>query len=480
MVRSCAFGQRSVPFAAFPYEMPTCFRAIHLPSAKPKTNEGSDRVLRRLVLTVAMGALLTAPAVARIEQIQVPASRQQGLDMIIVDEETMPQEPERARRLADVEQETLSGAPLDQLAPVHHLYADLRRQLEIYRQTWSKLPQLRVGSTGPALSLGSADPRVPALRQRLGLPRQGGFDSALRSKLVEYQNAHGLSADGKVGPGTIASLNRGAAYYERLIFLNMERARRLPAAGTRGKYLLVDAGSARLWMYEDGRPVDSMKVVVGAAQSATPMMAALMRFSSVNPYWNVPLDLAKTLIAPRVVSQGVSYLTDRRYQVLDGWTEDAPVLDPATIDWRAVASGDLEVRVRQLPGGGNSMGDIKFMMPNEYGIYLHDTPNKALFNEDNRWVSNGCVRVEDARRLARWLHGGVPRGTSPDAEERVDLGEPVPVYITYFTVGADAKQLTFRKDPYARDAAVLARLPTLDNRMIDPDEQFRKAMMLDS
>jgi murein L,D-transpeptidase YcbB/YkuD len=221
-----------------------------------------------------------------------------------------------------------------------------------------------------------------------------------------------------------------------------------------------------------------MKVIVGSPDTETPMMAALMRFSSVNPYWNVPTDLTAKLIAPRVLAGGLSYLSDRGYQVLDGWTEDAGIVDPATVDWPAVASGDVELRVRQLPGGGNSMGEIKFMMPNEYGIYLHDTPGKAAFEQDERWVSNGCVRVEDAHRLANWLYGYMPKGQSADREERVDLVEPVPVYITYLTVAADEEKLSFREDRYGRDAPLMARFKGEDSRMVDPDEQFRRAMTL--
>jgi murein L,D-transpeptidase YcbB/YkuD len=417
---------------------------------------------------------------AAIEQIDVPPSRQQDLDMILIDEDAMPPEPELATASAAEEDVSWSGAAIDLRSPVHHLYGDMRRQLERYRDRWGQLPQVLVSSQGPAIGPGSADPRVPALRHRLGLPRQGGFDADLRSRLAEYQQAHGVRADGMAGPETIASLNKGAAHYERVILVNMERARRLPAPGLAGRYLLVDAGSAQLWMYENGQPVGSMKVIVGAPHSETPMMAALMRFSSVNPYWNVPTDLTAKLIAPRVLADGPSYLADRGYQVLDGWGEDAGIVDPATVDWRAVAAGGVDLRVRQLPGGGNSMGEIKFMMPNEYGIYLHDTPGKALFDKEERWVSNGCVRVEDARRLANWLYGYMPKGRSADREERVDLVEPVPVYITYFTIAADNQALSFRDDRYGRDASLLARFKAEDSRMVDPDEQFRRAMTLES
>jgi murein L,D-transpeptidase YcbB/YkuD len=425
--------------------------------------------------------MAASPAAAGvIEEIKLPPSRQMGVDMILIDDDAMPEEPELARDHAGEQVESWSGAPIDQRMPVHHLYADLRVQLEQYRERWGGLPQVRIAPEGATMRVGSADPRVPLLRQRLGLPRQGSFDKTVATRLAEFQRAHGMPGDGVAGATTLAALNRGAAHYERLILLNMERARRLPAPSASGKYLLVDAASARLWMYENGQAVDSMKVIVGSPATETPMLAASMRYSSVNPYWNVPPELVQSLIAKRVLEQGMTYLSERAYQVLDGWDEDAALVDPTTVDWQAVAKGEKPLRVRQLPGGANSMGEIKFMMPNEYGIYLHDTPNKALFEQDERWVSNGCVRVEDARRLASWLYGAMPKGASPQQEERVDLAKPVPVYITYFTVATDGKALTFRKDPYKRDAAVLARFEREDDRMADPDEQFRKLMTLES
>jgi hypothetical protein len=202
------------------------------------------------------------------------------------------------------------------------------------------------------------------------------------------------------------------------------------------------------------------------------MMAALMRFASVNPYWNVPPDLVAELIAPRVLSEGVTYLAERRYEVLDGWEDDAKVIDAGTVDWNAVAKGTLELRVRQLPGGTNSMGAIKFMMPNEYGIYLHDTPNKALFAADNRWVSNGCVRLEDAERLARWVFGAMPQASDSKWEEQVPLQQAIPVYVTYLTVGATADGPTFRADPYNRDKVVLERFADAGDGMADANRHL--------
>ena len=396
----------------------------------------------------------TLPLSARVPD--QPAA-EPGVDMILIDPEAMPAEPERAVDAPEAEDISWTGAPVDLLKPLHPRYTELRRQLIRYQRDWSALPQVRVPDRGGPLSERSTNPRVRALRERLGLVPDGPADAALASRVAEFQRVHGLPVDGKPGPRTLAAMNRGALHFERVLLLNMERARRLPAPGAVKRYILVDSASARLWMMEDDRAVDSMKVVVGGPKSPTPMMAAQMRFANVNPYWNVPSDLVASLIAPRVLAQGPAYLAERRYEVLESWDKDAGVIDPMSVDWQAIADGGTEQRVRQLPGGANSMGAIKFMMPNEYGIYLHDTPNKDLFGSEERWVSNGCVRLEDAARLARWIFGAVPRPTDPDKEDFLELYQPLPVYLTYLTVGDDGGGPRFLADPYGRDAKVLTR-----------------------
>ena len=244
---------------------------------------------------------------------------------------------------------------------------------------------------------------------------------------------------------------------EQQLRVNLERARALPADPGR-RYILVDAAAQRLWMYEDGRALGSMKVVVGKPDHQTPMMAALIRFAMVNPYWNVPPDLVQVRIAPSVISSGPSYLDTKRYQILSDWSEKATLLDPAEVDWKAVAAGREELAVRQLPGGDNAMGKMKFMFPNELGVYLHDTPEKHLFREADRQFSSGCVRVEDAQRLAAWLFGKPLAPQSERPEQRVDLPEPVPVIITYLTAVPEGGRIAYRPDRYNRDAIQMARL----------------------
>ena len=417
--------------------------------------------MRKFVLALA-GLCLPAAALAAsqqpIEPIEVPPSVEQGLDMVYIDREIAPSIEKRDAQLDQQGYGDFQAADMDMFAAVHPLYTELRRSLVRYQMRWGDLPQVQI-PTGPLLKLNATGDRVALLRQRLGLPEGTKFDAATAAAVKEFQGVHGMKADGAAGAGTIAALNRGFKHYENVLMLNLERAKRLPVTAEVGRYVLVDAGAARLWMFENGRAVDSMRVIVGTKETETPMMAALLRFVSVNPYWNTPPDFAQKNVAPHVVTEGLKYLQDRDYQVLSDWSDDATPIDPTTVDWQAVASGKSNVRLRRGPGPWNSMGDMKFMMPNDFGIYLHDVPDasKAEFAKDNRWISNGCIRLEDADRFAKWLFGHVPKGQDPKVEENVDLPEPVPVYVTYMTAEGGADGPKFRADPYNRDPALLAR-----------------------
>ena len=236
---------------------------------------------------------------------------------------------------------------------------------------------------------------------------------------------------------------------------NLMRVRAIPAI-PQGRHVLVDTASATLWMYEDGRVVDSMKVVVGKPELQTPTMAGFIRFAILNPYWFVPDDLVQNSIAATVLDRGVGYLRNVGYQVFANWTEGAPQLDPATVDWRAVREGRQRVHVRQLPGGSNFMGKVKFMFPNPQGIYLHDTPDKQLLNLDARQLSSGCVRLQDAARFHRWLMGKPLPSRVRNPEQVEPLPEMVPIYITYLTAMPQGRQIAFHADPYGRDIRGMA------------------------
>jgi len=295
-------------------------------------------------------------------------------------------------------------------------------------------------------------------------PRPASLRAALDQLAAAPSLDAGIAAATRVNPlyqrlrdAYAAQRGRLSADQEQRVRASLERLRALPADLGR-RFVLVDAASARLWMYEGDRPVDSMKVVIGRPGEPTPQMAAYFRHLTLNPYWNVPPDLVQRLIAPNVLKQGPQYLRTAGYQVMSDWSEGAAPGDAAAVDWKAVADGSVELPLRQLPGPRNSMGSMKFMFPNQLGVYLHDTPNRELFAEADRRRSAGCVRLEDAARLARWLFGRPVSAASGDPEQIVHLEERVPVFITYLTAMPERGRIAFHNDHYDRDRPLLARL----------------------
>lgn len=239
----------------------------------------------------------------------------------------------------------------------------------------------------------------------------------------------------------------GAGPDSRLL-ANLDRARTLPAGG---RFVIVDAATQRLTMYENGKPYDSMKVIVGTNELPTPMIASVMYYVTFNPYWNAPDHLVRKAIAPKTLAGGMKYFHSKGYEVMVDWSEGSGAIDPTTIDWKAVAAGKIQLRIRQKPGKENFMGILKFPFPNPEDIYLHDTPAKALFQQSSRNLSNGCVRVEDAQRLGRWLLGREPVAPGAEPEIRVQMPRGVPIFITYLTAQPKDGKLTYLADIYGWD-----------------------------
>ena len=381
--------------------------------------------------------------------------RVRGDAIIYADPRLRPQQPTARQALEAAAAAPSLAAYVESLGWMHPIYARLRTALAEPQRSLMQIPP------GPMLREGSTDDRVRLLRQRLGLPQDGPFDAAVASAVRDFQLSQGLDDDAIVGRLTLAALN-GSGHgafspeQERVVRMNLERARALPGDPPR-RYVLIDAAGARLWTYENGQVRDTMSVVVGRPTDPTPMIAGMIQHATLNPYWNVPPDLAAERIAPRVLAEGMPYLRERGYQVLTDWSDSARPVEARTVDWAAVAAGRREIRVRQLPGPSNAMGRMKFMFPNELGVYLHDTPERDLLREAARQRSAGCVRVEDAPRLARWLFGRplAARGRTP--EQNVPLPEPVPVYITYLTAAPEGDRIAFRADVYNYDNSRMAR-----------------------
>lgn len=236
---------------------------------------------------------------------------------------------------------------------------------------------------------------------------------------------------------------------KRLLAINLQRARALPRGP--GRYILVNIPAARLEVREGNRVLESMKVVVGLEHTQTPVMAGMMRYAIQNPSWHIPPDITRAKIAPRVIAEGAAYLASRDYEVLSDFSAAARVLDPATVDWKAVAQGKTEAFVRQKHGPTSGLGDIVFKFPNEMGIYLHDTPGKALFQKDDRLASAGCVRLEDAEGLSRLLLGNALDRNSKETDRYVPLPRPVPVYLSYLTATPVGDEIVEHRDIYNKD-----------------------------
>lgn len=356
---------------------------------------------------------------------------------------------------------------LNQLKPRHRGYRDLVAALHHLRNIGSRggWPQALPGHT---IRPGDKDDAVIAIRQRLSLSgdlRDGPvpdmaetYDPALVLAVLRFQWRHGLDPDGVIGPKTIAALNVTVQRRIRQIELNLERWRWLPR-DLGDRYIVVNTAAFFLKVMEHGREKLEMRVVVGRPARQSPVFSADMTYMVLNPYWNVPHKLAVEDILPKA-KKDVNYLIDQHFMVFEGWEEDAEELDPQAIQWGDYNKRQFPFRLRQEPGRKNALGRIKFMFPNRFAVYLHDTPQKSLFARSQRDFSSGCIRLEDARALAGYLLSEDPNW-APEAllaaiaqgsRQVVHVPRPIPVHLHYMTAWVDPDgTLQFREDIYKRD-----------------------------
>jgi L,D-transpeptidase YcbB len=363
----------------------------------------------------------------------------------------------------------LSSATVDGLNPDRYHVADLQRAIDAARSGKRK----RVEEADRQLSAAFVsyvedlrqDPGTgityvdPGLKPTPPTPLAALLMAAAAPSLPDYVRAmgwmHPIYAQLR---DAVANHNYSTEDQRKLLDLNLQRARVLPAGKQR--YVIVNAAQQRLYMYENGKAVDSMVVVVGKPKWPTPMMTAYIRYAALNPYWYVPPDLAGEDVGQFVVKQGLQYLDKMGYEIVSDWTPNPTIIDPKTIDWKGVVDGTVEVMIRQRPGPQNFMGRMKFMFPNTFGVYLHDNPRRELFLKSTRYFSGGCVRLEDAARLGRWLFGHDLDWQSAGTEQPVPLAQPVPVYITYLTAMPDGASIAYYDDVYGRDSTKLAASTT--------------------
>ncbi len=302
---------------------------------------------------------------------------------------------------------------------------------------------------GPTLKLGMKDDRVPTLRERLAVPApeipEGAsdakvdttYDKPLMEAVKAFQSGLGLTADGVMGPATVAALNGAGTVSKDDIIANMERWRWEP--NDLGDFHVeVNIPQFTVWIMKDGEPVHSTRVVVGRPTNMTPVFSDEIEDIVVNPYWNVPPSIATNEIKPHLIANP-GYLDSQNMEMLSG----GKVVNASAIDWTTTNINNFHIR--QKPGGANALGQIKFLFPNDQDIYLHDTPSKSLFARAYRAYSHGCVRVQNPMDFAGALLATNPdlsedklRAMFGDKEKWVPLKHHIPVHLMYFTLRVDA------------------------------------------
>jgi murein L,D-transpeptidase YcbB/YkuD len=365
------------------------------------------------------------------------------------------------------------------MRPTDDDYAGLSKELQRWRVIvakggWQPVPAVS-GNVKPG---GSASPAVlTAIRNRLAVEgiaaasgsggdsaataaKSGGgvYDSNLAGAVAEFQRRHSINVDSALGKETIDAMNVPASYRLGEIAANMERYRWLPRSFGQ-RYIFVNVPAFRLEAYDSGQKVMEMKVIVGQEyeDKATPVFADSMETVVFRPYWNVPPSIAEKEIFPK----GSAYMASNN---METYTQGG------------------RTAVRQRPGPKNALGYVKFLFPNDFNIYLHDTPNHELFDKDVRAFSHGCIRVEKPAELAQWVLGWpadkVDQAMKDGPDDRgVKLPHKIPVYITYFTAYINNGQLYFGNDLYGRDDKLVAvvmpgAMPTKD--VVDAVQALRR------
>ena len=356
----------------------------------------------------------------------------------------------------------VTGA-LNTLWPDNKEYAQLvQRRAEIIASGDEITVQV---ATGRLLKPGQTDERVILLKQRLMGPGDYSpvYDDDLKREVVAYQRAAGLEPDGIVGDNTLEVLNATRVSWIDKIDANLERWRWLPRE-TPATYIRVNIAAFTLRVIEDDDTVLAMNVIVGKPYRRTPVFTETIKYIVLNPYWNVPFSIATQDKLP-LLKADASAEAKKGFEAKPQGSDVFVPVD--TIDWSGVTKRNFNYLLRQRPGEINALGRMKFMLPNAFAVYLHDTPGRELFGRQERIFSSGCVRLERPRDLAAWLlsRDGNPQSRQLDAildsgdTTTIYLKKPVPVYLLYFTAFvADDGDVALRRDIYGRDKTLIEAL----------------------
>lgn len=362
-------------------------------------------------------------------------------------------------------QDVWSG--LEGVKPTYKAYKRLKDQLKKYRDIaaaggWEAIPE------GETIKLNMVDERVVALRTRLKLTgdlksytydEEQLYDETVAAAVKAFQKRHGLDIDGNLGKSTLATLNVPVDRRIQQIELNMERCRWLPQSLGK-KYIMVNLPAFELELINDGAVEMEMIVATGKPFRQTPVFSAKMTYLVLNPYWTVPPTILTQDILPAQM-KNPNYLDNLNIKVLGG---DGSVLSASSIDWSAMNPRSFPYTLRQDPGKNNALGQVKFIFPNTYNIYMHDTNHPEVFTKADRALSSGCIRLSRPLDMAKyfllgdagWTEQQLSKVLASEQNYSVILKEPVQVHMQYWTAFVDETgQLNFRKDVYSRDDRVM-------------------------
>ena len=360
-------------------------------------------------------------------------------------------------------------AALEDAKPKHRFYRSLKEVLARYREIeaaggWPSFP------AGESIEAGASDPRVPQLRRHLAIvgdftgdahDTSQVYDDELVKAVKLFQHRHGLPETGLVGSQTTAALNVPVSKRVDQIRLSLERGRwvlhDLP-----DMFIVANIAAFRVYFIRDGEPIWESRTQVGRLYRKTPMFKADLEYVQFNPTWTIPPGILSNDVLPRL-REDTSYLTERNMRVID---RNGREVDPNSVDWSAYTGRNLPYRIVQAPGPRNSLGMVKFIFPNPYAVFLHDTPSRARFDRSVRTFSSGCVRVENPFELVELLLDDESQWSASQIQSAVDSKETktvftdeIAVLLMYWTaeVGLDG-HIHFYTDVYERDGAVLDAL----------------------
>ena len=381
----------------------------------------------------------------------------------------MPHEDDVALLLKNDSKKELRNE-LDELQPSHRQYRKLQEALTTYRDleanhSFKSIP------TGITVKPGDTNPAVALIKRRLMLTdmkqaRPGGdstvYDSALFHAVKKFQKRHGLKEDGIVDAELTRYLNMPFTDLANIIALNLERLRWQPHLPTNEDYILVNVPEYMLRVYKSEKQTMQMRVVLGSEFNATPIFADTLKYVVFSPTWNVPKSILEEEFLEKLKKRPSHYGEEFKFY------KNGKEIDPEEEDWEKARKNIEAYQAVQRPGSANSLGYIKFVMPNNYNIYLHDTPADRLFSAQDRAFSHGCIRLEKPLELAeyllddqkkKWSRKAIIAAMQLEEPKQVNLKKEYPVHITYHTAWVDDEGLlNFRKDVYGHDERQLAQL----------------------